>query len=551
MNRDGPLAGDYLVKAFEALLAQHPTAPVAAIDDHGLYAPVPDSIDLGSHAVVPGRSALDLVVPADRVVVIDAWERGREQGAARASVRLRGSPDRAVVMELFDLRKTHGVLMVVVVGADTAAELIGLSDVPPIAPRLAVQRKNDVAVIIAVDEPFTQMLGWRPEEAIGAASLDMVHPEDQDRAIETWMEMLAVPGSTRRVRLRHRRSDGSWLWVEITNRNLLDDPDERCVVAEVIDVSDEVAAHEAVRAREQLLRRIAETIPMGLVQVDRDGRVVYSNERFCDIMGSGPADKLQDLLHGVVREEWVGLEEAIDDVLVSGRDVDMEVRLQDQRRGRDRQCRFSLRALTAGSSITGAILCVEDVTESARMRVELERRATYDDLTRCLNRRSVMAALEDALAGDGRVGIVFMDLDDFKEVNDALGHAVGDELLVAVADRLRAVVREGDVVGRLGGDEFLVVCPGCDDPEEVLAIARRVEAANRDALVLGSAVIAARLSIGVAVSGPSSGPDAVVADADMAMYESKRRGAGEAVLFSESLRDAAGTEPRSMHVRRR
>ncbi len=551
MNRDDPRSGEYLVKAFESLLAQHPTAPVGAIDDHGLYAPVPGSIELGSRAVLPGRSALDLVVPADRVIAIDAWGRGRDHGAARVSVRLRGSPDRAVVMELFDLRESHGVLMVVIIGADKAAELVGLSDAPPIAPRLAVQRKNDVAVITGIDEAFTQMLGWKPEEAIGSASLDMVHPEDQDRAIETWMEMLAVPGSTRRVRLRHRRSDESWVWVEITNKNLLDDPDEQCVIAEVLDVSDEVAAHEAVRAREQLLRRIAETIPLGLVQVDRDGSVVYSNERFSDIVGSGTAEKVQDLLGCVVHDEWTALEDAMREVLSSGRDVDMEVSLHAQHHGRDRQCRLSLRALTSGSDVTGAIACVEDVTESVRMRVELESRATYDDLTGCLNRRSVMAALEDALADGGRVGVVFVDLDGFKEVNDALGHAVGDDLLVAVSDRLRSAVRDRDVVGRLGGDEFLVVCPGTDNPEEVLAIAGRVEVANSDALILGSEVVAARASIGVAVSGPSSNASSVVADADLAMYESKRRALGAAVLCTDDLRAAGDARPHSMHVRRR
>ena len=537
--------------ACEALLLQHPTAPVGAIDDHGLYVPVPESIDVGTHAVVPGRSALDLVVPADRVIVIDAWERGRAHGAARASVRLRGSPDRSVVMQLFDLRERHGVLIVVIVGADRAAELVGLSDAPPIAPRLAVQRKNDVAVITGIDAAFTQMLGWEDADIVGEGSLGMIHPEDQDRAIETWMEMLAVPGSTRRVRLRHRRADESWLWVEITNKNLLDDPDEQCVVAEVIDISDEVAAHEAVTAREQLLHRIAETIPLGLIQVDRGGQVIYTNERLCEITGSGPADQVHDLLAAVVREDWVRLEEAIDTVLINAADADLEVRLRDPRWGDERKCRFSLRALTSEAATTGAIMCVEDVTESVRMRVELETRASYDDLTGCLNRPSVMAALAEAVSSGSSVGVVFADIDDFKQVNDYLGHAVGDDLLVALADRLRAAVREGDVVGRLGGDEFLIVCPGADRPDEVLAIAERVVAANRDAILVGSEVIVARCSIGVAVSDASSDADAVVADADVAMYESKRQGAGEAVMYSPRLREVADAAPHSMHVRRR
>ena len=536
--------------AFEALLAQHPTAPVGAIGDHGYYVPVPVSIDVGVHAIIPGRSALDLVVAADRVILIDAWERGRAHGAARASVRLRGSPDRAVSVHLFDLRERHGVLMLLIIGADRTSELVGLSDTPPIAPRLAIQRKNDVAVITDVDASFTQMLGWDAVDIIGESSLEMIHPEDQDRAVETWMEMMAVPDSTRRARLRHRRADGGWLWVEITNRNLLDDPEERCVVAEVIDISDEVAAHEALRAREQLLHRIAETIPLGLIQVARDGQVVYTNERLHEITSVGAGETIHDLLSGVVEDDWRRLEGAIGTVLLSATDTDLEVRLRDTRHGGERQCRISLRALTSETVITGAIVCVEDVTESARMRLELEKQATYDDLTGCFNRPTVMSALEEALADGRRVGVVFVDVDDLKQVNDVLGHSVGDEVLVAVAERLRGAVREGDVVGRLGGDEFLVVCPGADRPEEVLAIAERVAAASRDALLVGSDVISARTSIGVAVSSSDSDADTVVADADLAMYESKRQGAGEAVLYAPCLREALETAPHSLHVRR-
>lgn len=542
---------EHLEAAFNALLAQYPTAPVAAIDDHGFYVPVPESIDVSGHAVIPGRSALDLVVSADRAIVIDGWERGRSRGSSRSVVRLRGRPDRAVDMHVFDLKEQYGVFMIVVAGADRTADMVGLSDTPAIAPRLAVQRKNDVAVITAIDEPFTQMLGWEAADIIGESSLDMIHPEDQDRAVEMFMEMLAVPGSTRRARLRHRCADGSWLWVEITNRNLLDDPEEQCVVAEVIDISDEVAAHEALRVREQLLYRIAETIPLGLVQVDREGQVVYTNERLHAITGVETGETVHELLSGVVPEDLPRLAEAVDAVLADAVDADLEVRLHDRRRGAERQCRVSLRALTSETSTTGAIVCIEDVTESARMRIELEHRATYDALTGCLNRSSVMTALEDALADGGRVGIVFVDVDELKEVNDGLGHAVGDEVLIGVAARLRSSVREGDVVGRLGGDEFLVVCPGVDRSEEVLAIAERVAAANREAMLVGSDVIAARTSIGVALSDPGSGADALVAAADLAMYESKQQGSGEPILYTSGLRETAEDTPRTLHVRRR
>ena len=116
----------------------------------------------------------------------------------------------------------------------------------------------------------------------------------------------------------------------------------------------------------------------------------------------------------------------------------------------------------------GGVACLADITDAARMRAELEERATVDSLTGCLNRSSVIAALA-AMLGDASttthcrtsragIAVVFVDFNQFKSVNDRFGHAVGDSLLAEVGARLRGVVRGDDVVGRLGGDEFLLVC---------------------------------------------------------------------------------------------
>src|SRR5207237_270884 len=132
------------------------------------------------------------------------------------------------------------------------------------------------------------------------------------------------------------------------------------------------------------------------------------------------------------------LEPAIEAVLLGG-DVDLDVRI-DRIDGSGRAlCTVALRALTSPEGVvTGAVGCLTDVTDAARMRAELEHRATFDDLTGCINRATAMRALNHALtqtAGD--VAVVFLDLDGFKAVNDRHGHAVGDTMLVAVAARLR------------------------------------------------------------------------------------------------------------------
>src|SRR6202035_3620467 len=158
------------------------------------------------------------------------------------------------------------------------------------------------------------------------------------------------------------------------------------------------------------------------------------------------------------------LTDAFDAVLQRRFDSDIEVRLVTPPDGaytEARRCLFNIRALTAETSeVTGAIVCVADVTESARLRDELHLRATFDDITGCRNRATTLALLEGLLSDAdpvGRPAVCFVDLDRFKDVNDKLGHASGDALLSVVARRLQRAVRAGAIVGRIGGDEFLVI----------------------------------------------------------------------------------------------
>ena len=512
------------------LLDQHPEAVVSAINSDGLRVPMPASVPLNGHKVLAGRSALHLVAPRDVEVMIATFERVRDTGAARASVELASSPGRVAELYFFDVRENHGVVVVLLIAEDDAAQSVldSLPDVPAVVTRFSTTRKNELAVLVAIDEATTQMLGWTPDEMLGQRSLEFIHPDDQERAVESWMGMLARPGQSNRVRLRHRRRDGSWLWLEITNHNLLDDPSHGYVRAELMDISDEMVAQEALRAREQLLHRLAEALPLGVFQVDRDGAVVYANERLAEIVGVTACGTVRDQLRTVSTDDWPSLEEALGGVLVDGRDATLEVRL---RRPGSEEVRFSrilLRSLTDdGGMVTGAIVCVEDVTDSVRLRGELEHRATYDTLTRCHNRASIMSALEAALAGSATstTGVAFLDIDGFKSVNDSLGHAAGDELLVIVADRLRAAVRGRDIVGRLGGDEFLVVCPDVADPTEALALAQRVQEAVYGTVTVDNREIELRVSVGVAWSSAEDvSAEVLVARADAIMYESKRRG---------------------------
>jgi diguanylate cyclase (GGDEF)-like protein/PAS domain S-box-containing protein len=381
------------------------------------------------------------------------------------------------------------------------------------------------------------MFGWSPSELVGKRSLDFIHPDDQERAINSWMEMLTAPGVSHRVRLRHKRRDGSWLWVEIINHNLVDDPAHKDVKCEVIDVSDEMAAHEALRVREQLLRRLTETLPNGVLQIDGDRRVLYANERLCSIIGTSTSATVDAQFANVVSEDRPAVDRALDAVLVEAQDVDVVVRVQASPT-EHRICEMSFRVLTSDDgAVSGAIVCVSDVTESSRMRSELEIRATFDQLTGCHNRESILTTLDATLARtegpDAGTAAIFVDLDRFKPVNDRFGHAAGDRLLEAVAARLREAVRVGDLVGRVGGDEFLVVCPDVTDPNRALEVGERIASALREPVDVGAGTVVPSGSIGVAWSPRGhADADALVAVADAAMYESKRDGAGLPRLVS-------------------
>ncbi len=173
-------------------------------------------------------------------------------------------------------------------------------------------------------------------------------------------------------------------------------------------------------------------------------------------------------------------------------------------------------------------------TALARRRGEdrMRHEALHDPLTGLPNRTLLRDRLEHALAQserDGRAtGVLFVDLDNFKQVNDVYGHATGDAVLVEFARRLRTAVRPGDTVARLGGDEFVVVCEAVDEPV-VLALGKRLEAAIELPLTVDGIPYGLSASIGIALG--HSDAEAVLANADAAVYRAKARGRGRAVLF--------------------
>jgi len=193
-----------------------------------------------------------------------------------------------------------------------------------------------------------------------------------------------------------------------------------------------------------------------------------------------------------------------------------------------------------------------DISDRKLLEASLEQQATHDPLTGLPNRALLFERIGRALDGMRGLGarhsvaLLFVDLDHFKNINDTLGHELGDRILAAVADRILAVVRPGDTVARFGGDEFVVLCERLDHPEDAVVIAHRVEAALHQPLRIDDREVQLGVSIGISFADENdTDPSAVLRDADIAMYRAKSSGRGRWVVFDDTLRAQARDRQRT------
>lgn len=277
--------------------------------------------------------------------------------------------------------------------------------------------------------------------------------------------------------------------------------------------------------------------PLGIALIGTDGSIREINDAWAEIVGYPPEALIgrdaRELLP--TADDRRRMEELAEVQASSGGKIIMETVL-------DRADGSTVWVRAESSVVRGdddhmlyVINLLADISERKRLEGMLEHQATHDPLTGLPNRLVLGHLLENALARrdvrPGSVAVLFVDLDDFKPVNDRYGHAAGDELLIHVAERLRHSVRDGDTVARHGGDEFVVLCEAIDGATEAVEIAERVCVAMRDAFVLPMASVTIGASVGVALNDASSASD-LLRHADAAMYRAKLAGRGRAVLYA-------------------
>lgn len=304
-------------------------------------------------------------------------------------------------------------------------------------------------------------------------------------------------------------------------------------------------AFDAITVREQQHRDVLDSVKDVVFTADADGRWTYLSAAWERLTGNAVTDCL-----GTRFSDYVHPDDR----------VHCEANFRSLRAGEvghHHEARFlradgsavSVEVWAASDLATGTTSgMVVDITERRRYEARLHHQATHDTLTGLPNRDELASRLDrviTASAQHGRpAGILFLDLDRFKLVNDSLGHDVGDLVLIEVAGRLARELADGQFAARLGGDEFVVVAPELHvDADEVLAELRRLssslEAAVAEPFELGAAVATLTASVGLTVSRPDARADELIAEADAAMYRAKEQGKSRHEVFDEELRAGA------------
>jgi diguanylate cyclase (GGDEF)-like protein/PAS domain S-box-containing protein len=274
-----------------------------------------------------------------------------------------------------------------------------------------------------------------------------------------------------------------------------------------------------------------------LAAISLDGQFTLLNPAWEQVLGWSieelKAHPMQELVHPDDLEQTLAL------TLAGHHRPAQFVNFTNRYRHRDGSWRWLLWSARCDGEAWYA--AAKDVTD----RMWLERQALHDPLTKLPNRLLLMDRARQAVArlrrSHGPIALIFIDLDRFKAINDNLGHAVGDHLLISVSERLAEMLRDSDTVARLGGDEFVILAEDLDSDAEALAVAERVLHALEEPFLVGSAEVSMLASVGVSITHDHAAePEDLLREADVAMYRAKGSGGHNLELFNEDLRREAG-----------
>ncbi len=404
-----------------------------------------------------------------------------------------------------------------------------------------------------VSPRIQELLGFTVAEWLADTSLwmSLMHPDDRDRVIkaEDFGGQRAI-GDRSVIEYRMRRRDGHEVWIR----------DEEIVIGDeqaqptrfrgfMIDISAQKEAELALRESEEQTRLIIDSASQAYIAIDAQGRVIDWNAQAEATFGwsrkEALGEPLEDCIIPIAQRaaHRAGLARylATGEGRLVGKRIEVTALHRD---GHEFLAELTIWPVGSGKDIHFSAL-VHDITLRKELEKQLQHQAFHDSLTglanRALFRDRVAHALARQARNPGAVSVLFSDLDDFKTVNDSLGHEAGDQLLVAVAERLRAVMRPEDTTARFGGDEFAILLEETDKAGTRRAAERILEALRSPFEFHGRQVVM-RVSIGAAItSDASTEPDDLLRQADLAMYTAKTSGKGRFAFYEPHMHEAAVT----------
>jgi diguanylate cyclase (GGDEF)-like protein/PAS domain S-box-containing protein len=389
-----------------------------------------------------------------------------------------------------------------------------------------------------VNPKFQEFVGYSAQELIDKPSIFLIHPDDRDAARENAIKMLKMQRTTP-YEFRAIAKNGQIKWTMETVIPIFYDG-KREILGNYMDIDDRKKAEESLKASEERYRTILENIEDGYYELDLKGRFTFFNEACRKIFGYSREELIgMDDRQYVDRDTAEKLNRLALKVYQTGQPEKgsaLEVIRKDGFK-RHIEVSVSLMKDISGKPV-GFRGIVRDIDDRKKAEATILHMAYHDALTGLPNRLLFNDRLNVAMAAAERnnkkFGVMMLDLDKFKNINDSLGHDIGDQLLQSVGNRLRGRLRKSDTVARMGGDEFMLLLPEINQKEDAEVIAKKIVDSFQRVFVLGNHELKITTSIGIAVY-PESGLDfdTLKKNADIAMYKAKEQGRNNFQTYNE------------------
>jgi diguanylate cyclase (GGDEF)-like protein/PAS domain S-box-containing protein len=401
---------------------------------------------------------------------------------------------------------------------------------------------------LQVNGSLCEILGYSEEELQALTWQEITHPDDL--ATSSDYARRTVEGEFPKYHLdkRFRHAEGHTVWASLSVSLVRDSKGEPLnFVSQIQDVTERKKIEKRIKESEERFRSLVQNSSDIITILEADGTVRYVSPAVERITGYKPDEQVGTNAFGSVHPD--DCDRALDnfaEVLKKpGLHPPLEFRVP-HKDGSWRYLEHVVNNLLDDPAVRGVVINSWDITERKDLVEQLSYQAFHDPLTGLPNRALFMDRLEHALTRANRrgskVAVLFMDLDNFKVINDSLGHKVGDQLLVATAERLKACVRPEDTAARLGGDEFTILVEDVTDVGEVVQIAERIAEILRPPFALQDQEVFATISTGITINSTAhEQPEDLLRHADLAMYRAKHRGRARYEVFEPSM-DAKAVE---------